>query len=106
MVVRYAASPVLLADGETITLEMSALLGEKAMKGSLTSLEGEVIGEEMPEGIAFEWLVWRAEDWRVDLPEVGDARRERVLRKVDLRFAGGDGRVDALIGRVGSLAPG
>jgi hypothetical protein len=35
---------------------------------------------------------------RVDLLPEGDANRDRVLRKLDLRFVGG-GKVDASIGR-------
>ena len=43
---------------------------------------------------------------RLDLLLEGEARRERVLRKADLRLGGGGGSAETSIGRLGSLAPG
>lgn len=88
------------------------LTSDNELKGSFISCEGEAIGvaavdavepfvrvglaEEGVEGAADRRL---NETCRMlDLLE-GEARRERVLRKADLRFGGGGGSAETSIGR-------
>jgi hypothetical protein len=95
---------VLLAEG-LIVSELSRLLAVKEVKGSLSSPEGEVRGVG-PEDVALAFVNRRLEELRAIFEEVGDARRDRVLRKVDLRFGGGEGSDCMSIGNTGSLTVG
>ncbi|SRR6266576_7195884 len=92
--------PVLVADGD--------VSGEEAsmdMKGSLDSTLGDVCGDD---GL---WvLIWLrrfdTEVCRDALEEVGDARRESVLRNVDRRFGGGVEYICESRGSSGTLISG
>ena len=95
---------VLLAEGLGIS-ELLRLLAVKEEKGSLSSPEGDVSGV-IPGETALEFVKRRVEELRAILEEVGDARRDRVLRKVDLRFGGGGGSECTSTGNAGSLTPG
>lgn len=95
---------VLFAEGLTIS-ELSRLVAVKEVKGSLSSPEGEVRGVA-PGAVALALVNRRREELRAIFEEVGDARRDRVLRKVDLRFGGGEGSECMSIGNTGSLAAG
>lgn len=74
---------MLVVEGAAIKEGELTLLGLNEVKGSLISPVGEAIG------------VGKVElegTWGLRLPvllEVGEARRERVLRKLDFRFGGG-----------------
>lgn len=72
-----------MVEGVATTEGELTLLALKVMKGSFISPVGEAIGvgRMEPEG-GFVFL-------RFVLLEVGEARRESVLRKLDLRFGGG-----------------
>lgn len=98
---RYAAIAVLMADGDLTTVWSTS----PSVKGSLSSPEGDVKGG-VRVGMVLALVSRRpTEDCRWLLPDVGDARRERVLRKVDLRF-GGAGMESGLMGRTGILTVG
>ena len=98
---RYAAIAVLMADGDFTTVWSTV----PSVKGSPSSPEGDVRGE-VRVGIELALVNRRpTEDPRWLLLDVGDARRERVLRKVDLRF-GGAGMESGLMGRAGILTVG
>jgi hypothetical protein len=94
---------VLLAEG-LMGIEPSRLLAVKEMKGSPSSPEGEVSGEVLE--TALELVNLRFEEFRAIFEEVGDARRDRVLRKLDLRFGGGEGSDCMSMGNEGSLTLG
>lgn len=90
--------PVLVAEGdarEATVLELNEL------KGSLISPDGDVSGVEMLRGLTLVLL-----KRRLLFAEVGEARRDRVLRKFDLRFGGGAGSDCMSMGRAGNLTPG
>lgn len=78
---------------------------EMFVKGSVISWEGEVMGVGSVEGMALD-VDARFGACRADRPADGDARRDKVLRNVDLRLGGGAGSVEASIGSLGSLALG
>jgi hypothetical protein len=104
IMVRYEAMAVLLAEGLTVT-ELSRLLAVKEVKGSLSSPEGEVRGVA-PAEMALALVSRRLEELRAIFEEVGEARRDNVLRKVDLRFGGGEGSDCMSMGNTGSFTPG
>lgn len=86
--------PVLVAEGGGTTEVELRLPALKDIKGSAISPVGEAIGVgrmEPNEGFVPRRLV---------LLDVGDARRESVLRKFDLRFGGG-GIESAVMGNGG-----
>jgi len=100
---------VLLAGGIGGCRSSSSSFSEN---GSAASACGEASGVWCVDETALDAVLldvteaeWRPEAclWE-DLPE-GDARRERVLRKTDLRF-GGAGREELSMGREGILSPG
>lgn len=99
---------MLTADGGGCTLvgEESPLMAVKLENGSLTSPDGDVKGVGRPEENILVVLFRRRPDAeRLVRDDVGDAKRDRVLRKVDFRFGGGGN--DAMsMGRGGKLAPG
>jgi hypothetical protein len=77
---------VLVAEGEVWVGDVS----EKEEKGSAMSLVGDLWGVGRGDGLACTLLRRPAVDTgRAILDEFGEARRERVLRKVDLRLGGG-----------------
>lgn len=86
---------MLVAEGVATTEGELTLLALKEVKGSFISPVGEAIGVGRS-GLVF---------LRFVLLEVGEARRERVFRKLDLRFGGG-GIESALMGRGGILTLG
>ena len=69
--------------------------------GSPISCDGDNTGDEFA-AAKFVLLGTLRDACRPTLFDEGDARRESVFRKVDLRF-GGDGNVDTSIGSLGSL---
>lgn len=77
----------------------------RGMNGSPTSCDGDTSGVCDPPGEDPKLGVLGTlnDACRPTLLDEGEARRERVLRKVDLRF-GGEGSVDTSIGSLGSLA--
>ena len=80
---RYAAIPVLVAEGEVRVKEASI------EKGSLDSLEGDVCGVGRVGELGIILLRrFDVDACREAFEEVGDAKRDKVLRKVDLRFGG------------------
>lgn len=88
--------PVLVTEGAATTEGELTLLGLNDVNGSLISPVGEAIGVGRMVVLV---------PLRFVLLEAGDARRERVLRKLDLRFGGG--RMEsALMGRGGILTLG
>lgn len=102
MEVRYAARPVmvLFALVPVDSVDVSALLeDENEANGSVFSLPGEVAAADILAADAC------LEPALADF-ELGEAKRERVFKKVDLRLVVGVGRVDTSIGRAGSLALG
>jgi hypothetical protein len=111
-VVRYAASEVMMLLDPGLGKDALAVTGvlvpfvaglecSPVKNGSLISSEGDMTrvgrvgGPELAPELA---LDKRGGGFRVDLLPEGDANRERVLRKLDLRFVGG-GRV---VGSMGS----
>lgn len=95
---------VLLTEGLTVS-ELSRLLAVNEVKGSLSSPEGEVRGVA-PAAVALALVNRRLDELRAIFEEVGDARRDSVLRKLDLRFGGGEGSDCMSIGKTGSFAAG
>lgn len=94
---------MLLAEG-AVTIADDCILGAKDKKGSLNSPDGDVRGVGSVDGIELLLPARRlVEVCRFDLADDGDASRERVLRKFDLRLGGGIGRVSTFIGRSGIL---
>ena len=98
---------------EAASAEMSSPFSPISVKGSFISLEGVTMGVCTVEATELDAVLaallveaCRAEAWRplADLPE-GEASRERVFRKADLRL-GGTGRVAESMGGVGILRPG
>lgn len=87
--VRYAAIAVLVAEGEEgVAVATSA--ESIAVKGSVPSVVGELRGgvgsaEDGMNGCPFSRRL--VDLFRLPLP-VGEARRESVFRKLDLRFGG------------------
>lgn len=77
----------------------------KDVKGSVISPEGEVRGVGRFDGMEVAFLKRRV-PLRPPFADVGDARRDRVWRKLDLRFGGGVGRVCISRGKTGSSTPG
>jgi hypothetical protein len=101
MVVKYDARPVMVT-----LLDKGALAPSVAMNGSLISFDGDMTGVGSVDGTALElFLECLPDECRAVLFPDGEARRESVLRKVDLRLMGG-GREDASMGRSGSLTLG
>lgn len=100
---RYEATPVLFAEGLT-SAEVSIVLELKVVNGSLISPDGEVSGVGRLEEKLLALLKRRLEE-RAVLLDVGEARRDSVLRKVDLRL-GGVGRDCMLRGTAGRVTPG
>lgn len=90
---------MLVVEGAAIKEGELTLLGLNEVKGSFISPVGEAIGVGKRElECGFELLL-------PVLLEVGEARRERVLRKLDLRFGGGC-RASGLMGKGGILTLG
>lgn len=79
----------------------------KDVKGSPISPDGEVRGVGRLDGMELALVKRRFDELlRPVFPDVGEARRDKVLRKVDLRFGGGLGRVCMSRGKAGSLTVG
>lgn len=99
---------MLIADVDVMTGAPSSLPESNEVNGSIISLEGEVMGVGSVEGMTTLALVARRLDelFRAAFDEEGDASRDKVLRKVDLRLGGRAGRVDASMGSAGRVAPG
>jgi hypothetical protein len=105
MVVRYAASPVIVLLLLVEVPSTSAAWEEvgsrsDVKKGSASSWLGEARGVDTLVGVREG--TERGERW-------GEARRERVWRKLDLRLGGEDegrGMVDGSRGRSGMAMPG
>ena len=94
---------LVFARDESVASAASAVL-EGAVKGSVSSFEGDVTGVFASELEVVDCTVdeARADAWRaLDLP-AGEASRDSVFRKFDLRFGGGV-KVDASKGSLGSL---
>lgn len=94
---------VLLAEG--LAAELSRLLAVKEVNGSFNSPEGELRGEGPLETVLGSLNRRLEEPLRAILEEVGDASRDKVLRKVDLRFGGGEGSNCMSTGNTGSVIP-
>lgn len=113
--VRYDASPVMTLLFDAARADMSSPFSPISAKGSPISFAGVALGvwaleEALLDAALLERLLegcWRPDACLVPLlllPE-GDASRESVLRKADLRF-GGTGSDATSIGGDGILSPG
>lgn len=96
---------MLVAEGAGSAAFKSALEAVNETKGSFCSTEGDAAGVGSPDGAAEGALLLTAERRVPDLAEVGEARRESVLRNADLRL-GTAGIEAGSKGRAGSLDEG
>jgi len=94
-----AAATPCFSVGESPTLD--ALVNDP--NGSPASLPGVVIGLGSPDGIVETSRALAFCARRLAFAAVGDARRDRVLRNVDLRLGGGKGRESGWMGNGGTL---
>lgn len=110
--VRYDANPVMVLLAwlllDKVELSKLSVAPVNEVNGSTASLDGVVMGVGKVEGTALELAEegWRLDDVLPTLLDEGEASRERVFKKFDLRLVGGVGTVDASMGRLGSLALG